>query len=175
MLSKEQADVISDELLAKTRGSNAAKDSILHRWRNTNRSIFPFIFASLPLSFWLRHQNGNFNGFYFLAIALLCALGIFAVIVGIYQRRTPLIKIDKGILICYGSVPWVKKNFLLSAIDSVIFTKNPNSWRSAYQLSIQVYGIEHRIWLPTGRSSPAPLIRKMLFANFKDKFLESEI
>ena len=176
MLSKEQADLMSSELLAKARDSNVVKDSVLRRWRNSSANlIFPIIFIPQLFNSWLHQHNEKSNPFYFFVIALFCASWIFTIVVVIYQKRTPLIKIKEGKFLCYGSVPWAKKTFLLSEIDSVIFTKNPIGWRGAYQLSIRVDGVEHRVWLPIGKPSPVPLIQQMFSANFKDKFLESEI
>src|SRR5476649_1242902 len=179
MLSKEQVDAIGDQLLYKARNPNGAKDSILHRWKNANqasaRFIIPLIVFPQLFSIWLRHQKEISDIFYYFSIASLCVFGIFGMVVGGYQRRTPLIKIEGGMVLCYGSVPWRKKTFLQSEINSVVFTKNPSRWRGAYQLSLHAYGAEHRIWLPIRKPSPVPLIRQMLFANFRDKFIESEI
>src|SRR5471030_1489171 len=161
MLSKEQVDAIGDQLLYKARDPNVAQDSVLRLWKNANqasvRFIFLLIFIPQFFSIWLRHQKEIPDLFYYFSVTLLCVVGIFGIVVGIYQGRTPLIKIENGVVLSYGSVPWKKKAFLLSEINSVIFTKNPSRWRGAYQLSVQVYGAEHRIWLPLRKPSPVPL------------------
>ncbi|MBV6322419.1 hypothetical protein [Duganella violaceipulchra] len=179
MLSKEQVDAIGDQLLYKARGPDVAQDSILRRWKNANQAsaVFIFFLIVIPQFFgiWLRHQKEISNIFYYISITLLCIFGIFGIVVGIYQRRTPFIKIEDGVVLCYGNVPWRKNTFLLSEVNLVILTKNPSRWRGAYQLWVQVCGAEHRIWLPIRKPSPVPLIRQMLFTNFRDKFIESEI
>lgn len=177
MLSKEQADVIGDELLNKARGSNDAQDSILRRYAKHDSAKFIFLAISIPQFFnaWLHHQKEIPDLFYFFSIALLCFSGIVAIVVGVYQRITPLIRIEDNVALYYGSVPWKKKTFLLLEINSVILTINPSLWRGAYPLSIQVNGAEHCVWLPIGKPSPVPLIQQMLSANFKDKFIVSEI
>ncbi|MYM26667.1 hypothetical protein GTP46_29025 [Duganella sp. FT135W] len=179
MLSKEQVDAIGDQLLYKARDPAVVQDSVLRRWKNANPAsaifIFPLIVTPQLVNIWLRHKKEIPDIFYYFLLALLCIFGILVIVVVVYQRRTPLIKIDNGVLLCFGSVPWRKKTFLLSEVYAVIFTKSPSRWRGAYQLSVQTYGVEHNIWLPICKPSPVPLIRKMLFANFGDKFIESEI
>lgn len=179
MLSKKQIDAISGQLLYKARDPAIAQDSILRRWKTANqdtiRFVFPLIMIPQFINIWLHHQKEIPENFYYFMITLLCVLEVFVIAVGIYQKRTSLIKIEDGVVIFYGSAPWRKKGFLMSEIDSVIFTKNPSRWRGAYQLSVRTYGAEHHVWLPIGKPSPISLIRQMLFVNFGDKFIESEI
>jgi len=66
------------------------------------------------------------------------------------------------------------EEFALTDITAVTFHLKLHSpfWRPAYMIFLQLENAEHRILIPNALPSPALPTRRMLAANFKDKYSE---
>jgi hypothetical protein len=175
LISKEQAQAISEVVLKSSRSTHPARESILRRSRNPGALllIVPLISLLPALSHYFRHL-AEIPIWVYVLIGLAFLYIVFAVLISIYQRSTPLLKIERDVLISYGAAPWKKKEFALTDITAVTFHLKLHSpfWRPAYMIFLQLENAEHRILIPNALPSPALPTRRMLAANFKDKYSE---
>ncbi len=98
------------------------------------------------------------------------------ILVLVYQARTPLLKIEQGVLTSYGTMPWGKRTFLLADITRITFTKSLNFWTSARSLSIETASDRCKLWIrdrhSSNNSEQVQKIRKLFTASFKSKYVE---
>jgi hypothetical protein len=177
LISKEQAHVISEQLISASKGNRHENESILRRIKNpiAVAIIVPF-FGLLPsVSSFLR-SHAEIPVWFYLIAGLACITVIYALSVLIYQAFTPLLKVDHDALISYGMAPWKKRKLPLSEISAVTFhlPVMHRFWRPVRLITLQLADVEYRIWLPSNRPSPVLPTRKMLQANFKEKYSEIE-
>ena len=173
MLSKIQADAVAENILTNARKAEVAKGLVLSR---SNRAlvmlcIVPFILLPQFMNHWFRKTTVTPVVFDIL-MACLCVCLLLLLVVMVYQKTTPIVKIDDENLTYFGNFPWNKKKFALLGITLVTLTPNPISWRRAHRLTIEVNGVEHSLWLPSTRPSRFPQMRKMFANTFEGRYIE---
>ncbi len=166
MISKEQADVISDQLLNIKKNTDLLKITIPRSKKNSLLilTLAP-IFFTPSVS---RHAQD-------ITILMWIAVGIFYIAVfylSIYQKRTPLIKVEDDTLTFYGYFPWQKKEFHLQNIAKVTLSPILNIWRKAYAMTILSSDGKYHFWLPDKHTSLVRQLRQILAANLKEKYSE---
>jgi hypothetical protein len=178
MIWKERALKISDEMLRMSKKTYPAKESVLRRGRNPNALylILAFSAALTSLPRLLKHAD-DLPMWFYLVIGLACIYLALTLFVTIYRGFTPLLKADRNVLISYGTAPWTKKEFFLSEITGVTFDPQVrfSFFRPVRLVSVQLENSEFRIWIPSPHPSPILPLRRMLQANFKEKYSESAI
>lgn len=180
LISKEQAQILSEQLLHVSKETYPARESVLRRGRNPNALFVILIVAfcsALPgLSRLLKHA-AEIPVWVYPVIGLVCIYLASALFVTLYQRFTPLLKIDQSVLISYGTAPWMKRELFLSEITGITFDPQVrfSFWRPVRLISVKLENAEFRIWIPSPRPSPILPVRRMLQANFKEKYSENAI
>ncbi|MQR02448.1 hypothetical protein [Glaciimonas soli] len=166
MISREQADVISDQLLNIKKNTDLLKIDIPRR---TKTPLSPLLIISIFLMQFVSLHDKDGTVWIWIIIGIFYMALIFLVL---YQKRTPLMKIEGDIWTCYGYFPWQKREFLFPNIAKVTLSPMLNIWRKAYSLTIQSSDGKFHVWLPNKYPAIERQLRQILAANLKERYSE---
>ncbi len=169
MISKEHAEVVSDQVMG----------SCIHR--DEAKSVVPrvnsrlFIALLVPANFLISFSHWTEQPSVWL-LALMGTFFLLVILLLVCQARTPLIKIEQGVLTLYGSMPWQKKSFLEDEITNITFKISQKFWTSACSLVIETANERCKLWIPSeqtfNKSNQTKKIRQLSTAYFKSKYVE---
>lgn len=137
------------------------------RPRNAYAMIAVFSALIMPLT---HAKKADFS------FALAISVGVLALVLmvlfkySIYQRRTPLVRLDDTTLTYYGQAKSEQRSFPRAAISSIHLSPRPSFWRSSFRFSVCADGECVEFWIPHASASSVTALTALLRDQFRDKF-----
>lgn|GEM_PF-4651077 len=165
MISKAQAEIIADQLLAAAKHDKVAGNRVPRVWRGWGILVLPVIWLLMRRSALWSH-------------CLYLPLGVAAVVgltVGLYRWLTPQLKIRRGVMVCYGNLPWKKMHFRMVDIAKVQLQLSARFLRPSRALLLETVGGRHLISMSKLGPQEALRLRQLLRAHFKERYQEVDL